>query len=300
MSKKQTNKQIIAELVHMNKILDSNDGMSAQKMIIEADMGRDNVSTQIERAYFDLFSTADLLRKTIILGARYIENDVAANKEKYEDKKYLMSALKLLTIKYQELYDQAMCLIKHGYPDGVMHCWRTMLEYSVTMNFLMDQGEKLAESYIKQQLEGIENSISAKKAYLWAKKADCIPDNRQITFKTLMENCPAIKEMQLEEIYKTVSQSVHGGPIGVAITFNDKNVDSIGNWTDRDADYYKCGIAAGLSQVSRLYFQTFGRYLDTFIDDKTNIITITLYRLNMEFNMCYAKHFKDLSKDTKK
>jgi hypothetical protein len=201
-----------------------------------------------------------------------------------------------LLIKYLEVFDEIICLIENGLPDGAMQRWRTFLEYSIIIIFILEQGEEVAEAYDKHFLDSIEDQLRPRTNLAWAKVAPCLQNEKQISLRMLLNHIVGIQEETKQWylfLYKIVSQPIHGSSFGVNLSFNDEISYDFDDIKIKNSSYYAGGISTVMTNSMNLMFQTFKEYFNTFPDAGLNMNQIWTETFN-EFSKVYKRFFADV------
>lgn len=123
-----------------------------------------------------------------------------------EGKQYLFTALKEIHGRACQQYDEIVCLLENGFPDGALARWRSLYELAVIAHFIMENGEETAESFV--------NSAFSNDRYDWAKAADCFKEQkRPVSFAHILKQSSFDSE-KWWNIYNTSNKLVHASPQG--------------------------------------------------------------------------------------
>lgn len=235
---------------------------------------RKRVHKEILRRFADLFAIIENVRELSILGVQNVDLLVQKNEVDFRKCIKRYKVLKPMMIKYRDVFDEIICLVENGFTDGAMQRWRTFFEYSVIIMFILQQGEEVADTYANNFFESLEDGLRPRTNLAWAKAADCLKEEKQISIKVLMKNIHGI-DTKFEKIYlviyKLISQSIHGSSVGINMSFNDYMSEEINDLHTKHGDYYTGGISTVISLTMNLLFQTYTMYLNIFPDGGLNI-----------------------------
>lgn len=235
---------------------------------------RKRVHKEILRRYANLFAIIENVRELSILGVQNIALLVQKNEVDYRKCIKRYQALKPVMIKYRDILDEIICLVENGFTDGAMQRWRTFFEYSVIIIFILEQGEEVADAYANNWVRSLADGLQPRTNLAWAKAADCLKEEKQISIKMLLKNIHGIdtKFIKLSQgLYKLICQSIHGSSLGIIMSFNDDMSEEINDLQAKHADYYRGGISTVISNTMNLLFQTYIVYFNTFSDGGLNI-----------------------------
>jgi hypothetical protein len=239
-----------------------------------------------------LFAVIQCIRKLSILGVQHVDLLVYNNEIDFQKYINRYNAIDSLMIKYLEVFDEIICLIENGFPDGAMQRWRTLLEYSIIIIFILEQGEEIAEAYSNNLLKSIEGGLHPRTNFTWAKVATCFEEEKQINIIKMLDNINGIDSVTKKwflPMYKLTSQSIHGSSFGVNLSFNDHTSIEIDDLNSKDANYYAGGISTVITHTMLLLCQTFKIYFNTFPDVGMNIKNLWKEVFNV-----YVKVYKRL------
>ncbi|MEH7491444.1 DUF5677 domain-containing protein [Neobacillus niacini] len=235
---------------------------------------RKRIHKEILHKYTDLFAVIQSIRKLSVLGVQNVDSLVEENEADFQHCIKRYNALKPLLIKYIDVFDEIICLIENGFPDGAMQRWRTFLEYSIIIIFILEQGEEVAEAYGENFLKSIEDGLRPRTNFAWAKAAKCLKEEKQISITKLLDNINGIDSKNknfYRAFYKLISQSIHGSPVGINLSFNDHISFDINDLNTKDSNYYTGGISTVITNTMNLLFYTFTIYFNTIPDGGVNI-----------------------------
>ena len=245
---------------------------------------RNRINKEISHNYGDLFAVIQSVRKLSVLGIQQVDLLVHTDEAEFRDCIKRYNAMSSLMIKYIEVFDEIICLIEHGFPDGAMQRWRTFLEYSIIILFILEQGEETAEAYIKNLHKSVADDLRPRTNYAWAKAAACFREEKEISIMKLLDQINGmdsrIKKIYVT-LYKLTSQSIHGSSVGVNLSFNDYISMDINDLHTKNADYYTGGVSTVITNTMNLLFNTFKVFLNTFPDEEMNI------------NKLWEEHFEE-------
>jgi len=253
---------------------------------------RKRVHKEILRRYADLFAIIENLKELSVVGVQNVDLLVRKNEGDFSKCIKRYQALKPMMIKYRDIFDEIICLVENGHTDGAMQRWRTFFEYSVIIMFILQQGEVVADAYYTNNLfRSLEDRLLLRTNFAWAKAADCLNGQKQISIKMLMENTYEIdakfKEKSLV-LYKLISQSIHGSAVGINMSFNDYMSEEINDLHEKHVDYYKGGISTAISNTMYILLQTYTIYFNVFSYGGLNIKDLW-----KQSGKEYVKIFKD-------
>lgn len=235
---------------------------------------RNRIHKEILRKYVNLFAIIGNVRELCILGIQHVDLLVQENEVDFGKCIKRYQALKPMMIKYRDILDEIICLIENGYTDGAMQRWRSYFEYSVIIMFILQQGEEVADEYINNWFKSIEDELRPRTNLAWAKAADCLKEEKQISIKMLFKNIrgidPKFAGMSLH-LYKWICQLIHGSSLGSSLSFNDEISFEINDSHEKNADYYIGGISTVISNTMCFLFLTYRMYLNTFPSGSLNI-----------------------------
>lgn len=235
---------------------------------------RNRIHKEILHKYSDLLAVIQGIRKLSVLGVQNVDLLVYKNEDDFQNCIKRYNAINSLKIKYIDIFDEIICLIENGFPDGAMQRWRTLLEYSIIIIFILEQGEDVAEAYSKNFFKSIESELHPRTNFAWARVATCFKEEKQITITKLLDNLNGIDidtKKRFLAMYKLTSQSIHGSSFGVNLSFNDHISIDINDLDTKNANYYTGGIRTVITHTMILFHQTFKLYFDTFPDGGMNI-----------------------------
>ncbi|MHC0037953.1 DUF5677 domain-containing protein [Pseudoneobacillus sp. C159] len=292
--------KVSKELEKVRKSIQLLKSTGDDKSILDLSIGyksnRNRIRKEILQQYGDLFAIIQVIRRLTILGVQNV--DLIVNKKDIDHKSWIKrhKALDSLLIKYLEVFDEIICLMENGFPDGAMQRWRTFLEYSIIIIFILEQGEKVAEEYVNHFFKSIEDHLHPKTNLAWAKVAPCLQNEKQINLRMLMNHIVGIQEGTKQwylGLYKIISQSIHGSSIGVNLSFNDEISYDIDDMKIKNSSYYAGGISTVITNSMNLLFQTFKVYFNTFPDAGLNMDQIWTETIN-EYVKAYNRFFADV------
>ncbi|CEG28734.1 DUF5677 domain-containing protein [Bacillus sp. B-jedd] len=231
---------------------------------------RNRIHNEIRDRYRDLFALIQLIRRATILGVQNVDILVQLDGEgDFNDCLQRYNALNPLMIKYFDVFDEIICLIENGFPDGAMQRWRTLLEYTVIALFILEQGEEVAKAYIDNFINSVHDELHPRTNYAWALAAACLKDEKQISFTKLLYQVRSI-DINLKNYYrvkyKLTSQIIHGSVFGINLSFNDHISFNINDLNEKNADYYTGGVSTVITHTMPLFYLTFLTYFNTFPD----------------------------------
>lgn len=235
---------------------------------------RNRIHKEILHKYSDLFAVIQIIRKLSILGVQNVDLLVLQNEVNFNKCMNRYTALKSLMIKYIDVLDEIICLIENGFPDGAMQRWRTLLEYSIIIIFIIEQGEEIAGAYYNNFLESLKDDLRPRTNFSWAKAASCLKEEKQISITKLLDQIKGIDNKAKKRyyaMYKLTSQSIHGSSVGINLSFNDHISIDINDSNEKSANYYAGGISTVITNTMSLLLQTFIIYFDTFPDEGFDI-----------------------------
>ena len=235
---------------------------------------RNRVHKEILNKYADLFATIKNQRELSILGVQNVDLLVQKNKVDFRECIKRYQVLKPMMIKYRDVFDEIICLVENGFTDGAMQRWRTFFEYSIIIMFILQQGETVADAYSNNYIESLKDDFRPRTNLAWAKAADCFKEEKQVNIKMLLKNLHGVDTNFIiisQAFYKLISQSIHGSPFGMHMSFNDYMSDEINDLHTKYADYYSGGISTVISNTMYLMLQTYLIYFSAFPDDGLNI-----------------------------
>lgn len=230
---------------------------------------RNRIHNEILHEYADLFAVIHNIRKLSILGVQNLDLLVLQKEVDFNKCIDRYTALNSLMIKYIDVLDEIICLIENGFPDGAMQCWRTLLEYSIIIIFILEQGEEIAGAYYNNLLKSMEDDLRPRTNYAWAKAASCLKEEKQISITKLLDHINGIDnktKKRYRAMYKLTSQSIHGSSFGINLSFNDRISIDINDSNEKNANYYAGGISTVITHTMGLLLRTFIIYFDTFPD----------------------------------
>lgn len=99
---------------------------------------RNRIRKEILHKYTDLFAVIQSIRRLSILGVQHIDLLVLQKEDDFNKCIDRYTALNSLIIKYIDVFDEIICLIENGFPDGAMQRWRIFLEYSIIIIFIIE------------------------------------------------------------------------------------------------------------------------------------------------------------------
>ncbi|MEW9052071.1 MAG: DUF5677 domain-containing protein [Neobacillus sp.] len=246
---------------------------------------RSRICRDISRKYTDLFAIIHSIRRLSILGVQNLDLLVLQNEVDSKLWIYRYTALKAVMIKYIDVFDEIILLIENGFPDGAMQRWRTFLEYSIIILFILEQGEEVAAAYNEHFIKSIEDELRPRTNYAWVKVASCLKNEKQISVTKLLEHINHFDDKAKKRygaMYKFTSQSIHGSAVGINLSFNDHISFDIHDSIEKDANYYAGGISTVITHTMALFHQTFLAYFEKFPDGGLEINKI-LKELSNEY-----------------
>lgn len=255
---------------------------------------RNRIHKEIVHKYADMFAVIQSIRQLSIFGVQNVDLLVTNNEGDFKNFIKRYNVINSLMIKYIEVFDEIICLIENGFPDGAMQRWRTMLEYSIIIIFILEQGEEVADAYSNNFLESLQDELRTRTNYAWAKSAACLKEEKQISITRLLDNINGIpfKTKKIYKgMYKLTSQSIHGSSVGSNLSFNDYISFEINDLDSKNANYYARGISTVISHSMGLLMQTFIVYFHTFPDAGMNIKDLWKDLFN-EYVTVYKLHFE--------
>jgi hypothetical protein len=235
---------------------------------------RNRIHKEILHKYSDLFAVVQGIRKLSVLGVQNVDLLVYKNEDDSQNCIKRYHAINSLMIKYIEVFDEIICLIENGFPDGAMQRWRTLLEYSIIIIFILEQGEEVAEAYSRNFLKSIEGDLHPRMNFAWAKVANCFKEEKQITITKLFDNLIGIDTVTKKRflaMYKLTSQSIHGSSFGVNLSFNDHISIDINDLDTKNANHFNGGVRTVITHTMILFHPTFKLYFDAFPDAGMNL-----------------------------
>jgi hypothetical protein len=228
---------------------------------------RNRIHKEILHKYADLFAIVQNIRKLSILGVQNVDLLVLQNEDDFKHCIDRYTVLNSLMIKYIDVIDEIICLIENGFPDGAMQRWRTLLEFSIIIIFILEQGEEIARAYSDNLFKSIENDLRQKTNFAWAKGASCLKGEKQISIKKLLDHINGIDNNAKKRyfiMYKFTSQAIHGSSFGINFSFNDHISMDINDSDEKNANYYAGGISTVITHTMELLNRTFIIYFETF------------------------------------
>lgn len=252
---------------------------------------RQRIHKEILRKYANLFDTIEIIRKLSILGVQNIDFLVQNNEADFKKSIRRYQALKPMMIKYRDILDEIICLVQNGFTDGAMQRWRTFLEYSVIIIFILEQGEEAADEFTNNFVKSINDGLRPRTNFAWAKAADCLKEEKQINIKMLLKNIHGIDtkyKVHCLAIYKLVCQLIHGSSLGINMSFNDDMSEEINDLNTQSADKYIGGISTAISYTMYLLSQTYIIFFNVFPNGGLNVKNLWVSLINE-----YIKAFKD-------
>lgn len=235
---------------------------------------RNRIHKEIVHKYSDLFAVIQNIRELSVLGVQSIDLLVSNNEIDITNYIKRYNSTKALMIKYIDVFDEIMCLIENGFPDGAMQRWRTFLEYSIIIIFILEQGEEVAEAYTTNSLKSLEDELRPRTNFAWANTATCLKGEKSISIKRLLEiikGIPTETKERYRGMYKLTSQTIHGTSFGTNLAFNDYISVDINDIHMKNATYYTGGISTVITHSMVLLIQTFIIYFNAFPDGGLNI-----------------------------
>jgi hypothetical protein len=257
---------------------------------------RNRIRKEILQQYGELFAVIQVIRRLTILGIQNVDLLVSKIDIDHNSWSNRYKALDSLLIKYLEVFDEIICLLENGFPDGAMQRWRTFLEYSIIIIFILEQGEEVAEEYVNHFFKSFEDQLRPRTNLSWAKVAPSLQHEKQINLSKLLNHIVGIRDETKQwylGLHKIISQSIHGSSVGVNLSFNDEISYDINDINIKNADYYSGGIITITTNSMNLLFQTFIVYFNTFPDAGLNIKQIWADTFN-EYVKVYKRFFADV------
>ncbi|WP_160725321.1 DUF5677 domain-containing protein [Bacillus sp. USDA818B3_A] len=139
MSSKQ--KKLIKELDHLSEKIQILKLTGDNNRLLNLSRGykndRNRIRKEILHQYADLFAVIQCIRKLSDLGVQSVDLLASENEEYFKTSIIRYNALNPLMIKYIDVFDEIVCLLENGFPDGAMQRWRTLLEYSIIIIFII-------------------------------------------------------------------------------------------------------------------------------------------------------------------
>lgn len=234
---------------------------------------RNRLHKEMRQQYADLFGIIQCIRKLSVLGVQNIDFLFEKNEEDFRECSKRYNALKPMLIKYINVFDEIICLIENGFPDGAMQRWRSLYEYSIIVLFILEQGEEVATAYTDHFYVSIKDDLKPRTNYAWARTADCLREEKHIGFSDLLDNINGIDSKSKTlfiGMYRLISQSIHGSPVGINLTFNNHIFNDINDSNGKDADYFSGGVDTVITHTLLLFFRTILIYFNTFPDGGMN------------------------------
>lgn len=198
----------------------------------------------------DGFVASDVLYICIIESAESYRDYVV---EIYgQEVSYLYHALANIHGRALQIYAEIMCLNKNGYADGAYARWRSLYELSVIAAFISENGEKVAESFVK--------SADKENGYEWARIAKSFRKYRtdwKVTFKSIQLRCKFIAK-EWEKEYGFVNKLVHASPQGTMYRMgaDTSRAIPIGR-SDKGMAISAIHSAMSLVQITKCFFTVF-------------------------------------------
>jgi hypothetical protein len=259
---------------------------------------RNRIHDEILHKYGDLFAVIQSARKLSVLGIQHVDLLVRKNEVEFRDRINRYNAMGSLMIKYIEVFDEIVCLIENGFPDGAMQRWRTFLEYSIIILFILEQGEETAEAYINNFYKAIEDDLRPRTNFAWTKAAAYLREEKPISITKLLDHINGIdtdvKKWYIA-LYKITSQSIHGSSVGVNLSFNDYISFDMNESHPKNADYYAGGVSTVITNTMSLLFDTFKVFFNTFLDEEMNLNQLWK-DLFKEYVKVYYRFYPPISK----
>lgn len=124
-----------------------------------------------------------------------------------DERKYRFVALREIHARACQEFLEIIHLIKFGFADGAYARWRSMYELSIIAEFIINNSENVAESFIAA-------SESDDKRYDWAKAAPCFSERKgRVTFNDLQNQCEFSTD-DWKRQYALANKVVHASPQG--------------------------------------------------------------------------------------
>jgi hypothetical protein len=263
-------KKDIDHLIQAIQIIQSTgDGKKLRDLSRGYRSDRNRIHNEILHKYEDLLAVIQGIRKLSIISIQNIDILVNKNECDFNECIKRYNALNPLMIKYIDIFDEIFCLMENGFPDGAMQRWRTLLEYSIIIIFILEQGEEIAEAYDHNFKKALEDNLRPRTNFAWAKAAACLKEEKQISLTKLLYHINGIdSEMKIRyrAMYKLTSQFIHGSSVGVNMSFNDYISMDINDYNQKNANYYAGGISTVITHTMGLFLRTFILYFNVFPD----------------------------------
>lgn len=124
-----------------------------------------------------------------------------------DDVPYMFKAQILIHKRAIQMYQEIMCLVKNGYPDGAFARWRSLYELSAVSRFIQRYGEEVAEAFYTTR------DFSDYRG--WARYAACFSEwnkDKHIKIKDIIDNS-GLNHEEWKTEYEEASKIVHATPI---------------------------------------------------------------------------------------
>ena len=160
-----------------------------------------------EALYYFTVEAVDNYHKSIIDNKIFDDNNSGA---------LLYKAIRRLHARALQQYLEITYLVKCGFADGAFARWRSMYEISVVTNFIINNGERVAKSYL--------SAANSNDRYEWARSAKCFKKWRKqyITFGDIQNKCSFVTETWKRQ-YELANQALHASPQGTMWRIGDND-----------------------------------------------------------------------------
>jgi len=192
-------------------------------------------------AYKAMYSLA------IVFAANYCESVGDLSKS---PKNYTFNALNHIFGRACQQFDEILCLMENGYSDGAYARWRSLYELAVYANFIFKNGETVAKAYSEQ-------ADTDEWKPLWAKAANCMKNEKNISFDKIAEKCNMSYDAWKKE-YSIASKLVHASAQGTYKRLGVKEPSQHIMVGKSDWGHHVPAERAAISlmQISNLFFNT--------------------------------------------
>lgn len=167
------------------------------------------LARQEQKWYKAFVASESMYIMTLDSAETYREDISQLSQDELKKHCYTFNALLYIHGRALQQFLEIITLMKNGFADGAYARWRSMYELAIISSFIIENGEKVAESFIK--------SSETNDRYEWARSSDLFTEKKKyITFNDIQKKCNINSDVWYQQ-YELANQMVHASSQG---TFN--------------------------------------------------------------------------------